>query len=339
LARAEGSADRLLAAIVDTAESESENGGVYVGGGSGLPSAEIELKNNRLVQIPTERGLSDTMQLLPAKQVSPASVQTLEKLITLADRIGGTLNTLENAPASMTATLAKGLIDNGTQVQSAVHRRIVSSLTQEAQMFAQMADAYGQLPEDVKASAATSIAITADPQLATELQRSAAGNLYAGMIMQAASGIPWNMTELQKRYCMVMRLPQPEALIRPPSPPQLTPAEKAKALEGMQKAKTAHLGAMGKLAVDVTTAIKNLVDANGGTVDTRVALLQAQQLEMLLQEMQGAADGAGPNDVAPQPGNADVPPVSPPTPGGDGGDILGGTPGGPGDAGQSGGVL
>lgn len=202
-------------------------------------------------------------------------------------------------------------------------------------MFAQMADAYGQLPDGVQASAADSIAITADPQLATEMQRAAAGNIYMGMLEHPQV---FNPFEAARRFLDIMRIPQPEKLLQQPQPPQLTPAEKAKALEAMQKAKTAHVQVMGKLAVDITTAIKNLVDANGGTVDTRVALLQAQQLEMIVQDLiqQSANNDAGPGDVAPQSGDPSPDSVPAQPPGGGGDAVPVGIPGGAGDAGSGG---
>ncbi len=211
LARAEATADRLLAAVVDTAETEGENGGVLAGGGVGLPD-KIEVKGNRITTVNTDgRPLGDMFSQFPMKSVSSGSVAVLEKVITLGDRLAGTLNLLENAPASMTATLAKGLIDNGTQVQSAVHRRMVASLTQEMRMFVQMADAYDQLPEGTTAEQGEGIAVTADPQLATEMQRSALAGVYMDMLKQAAEGVPWNLQELQMRLTTVMRLPNPKS--------------------------------------------------------------------------------------------------------------------------------
>ncbi len=329
LERTEGSADRMLAAITNTAENAAENGGVYAGGDTGLPASPIELANNRLTAIPTGgRPLGEMFQAFPQKDVTPGSVQVLEKIITLGDRIAGTLNLLENAPASMTATLAKGLIDTGTQVQSAVHRRIVTSLTQETHMFAQMADAYDMLPATLSASGITSIAVTADPQLATEMHRSAAGNLYVEMMQMTAAGVPWNMPELQQRFCQVMRLPQPEKLIGQAQPPQLTPAEKLKGVTELQKAKNDRVKVLGGLAVQITQAIKNMVDANGGMVDTRTALLQSMQLEMVLQNMmQEAASNDGSDGMAQPTGNPDAGSVSATPPSPDSGDVSGGQPG------------
>ena len=135
LDRTESSADRLLASIIETAKSESENGGVLAGGGFGLPD-KVELKNNRIATVNTDGApLANKFSPFPVKSVSPGSVAVLEKIMTLGDRLAGTLNLLENAPASMTATMAKGIIDSGTQVQSAVHRRLVASMTQEFRMF------------------------------------------------------------------------------------------------------------------------------------------------------------------------------------------------------------
>ncbi len=101
----------------------------------------------------------------------------------------------------MTATMAKGIIDTGTQVQSAVHRRMVASLTQEIRMFVQMADAYDALPEGMTASQAEGIAVTADPQLATEMQRSALAGMYMQMLELTGKGAPFNALEVATRFC------------------------------------------------------------------------------------------------------------------------------------------
>lgn len=290
LTRIEASADDLLASITDTAKSEAKNGGVMGGGNTGVPASSVELKENRITTIPTDgRPLGDMFIPFPQKQVSQGSVAILEKLITLGDRISGTLNLLENAPASMSATLAKGLIDNGTQVQSAVHRRLVSSMTQEFHNFIKMADAYDMLPPEVQASDASSVAVTADPQLATEMQRAALGSIYLEM-----TGNPvFNVQEAALRFCQTMRLPMPEKLIGQPRPAEATPGEKLKGAIDMEKARTDRIKIMGGIALALSQSIKNLVDAGGGMVDIQNTTLQMAQLEAVVQNMVTEAQNGG----------------------------------------------
>ena len=341
LTRVEGTADQLLAAIVDTAKSESENGGVMAGGGVGLPDS-VEVKSNRVTTIPTDgRKLADMYANCPSKSVSSGSVAVLEKVMTLGDRLAGTLNLLENAPASMTATLAKGIIDTGSQIQSAVHRRLVASMTQEFRMFVQMADAYDMLPDGVQATDGEGIAVTADPQLATEMQRSALAGIYMEMLGQAEKGVPWNLPEIQMRLCEVLRLPNPEKLIGQPRAPEATPKEKMDGALGLMKQKTEDRKVVADAAVKLTQALKNIADAGGSMLNNQSILLQMSQLEDAVQKMMAdnANAGSGPDAMAGQPGNQSPAGLPPPAPGGDGTDVSGGGAGGPGDAGPGGGVI
>lgn len=334
LTRIEGSADDLLASITDTAKSEAKNGGVMGGSGTGLPSTAVELKENRMTTIPTDgRPISEMFVPFPQKQVSQGSVAVLEKLITLGDRISGTLNLLENAPASMSATLAKGLIDNGSQVQSAVHRRLVSSMTQEFHNFIKMADAYDMLPPEIQASDASSVGVTADPQLATEMQRAAQGSLYLEMTGNPA----FNVHEAALRFCQTMRLPNPEKLIGQPQPPQASPGEKLKGAIDMEKARTERIKIMGGIAVNLTQAIKNLVDAGGGMVDIQNTMLQMSQLETIVQQMVTEAQNGGAqlDGMAAGAGNGGPAQLPPSTPAGGGQGLPIGGAGEPDPAGAS----
>lgn len=338
LDRVESSADQLLGNIVDTAKSEAENGGIMAGGQFGLPE-KVELKNNRITTVNTDgMPLEKAFSAFPSKSVSAGSVAVLEKVITLADRIAGTLNTLENAPASMTATLAKGLIDNGMQVQSAVHRRMVVSMTQEAIMFVQMADAYDMLPEGIMAASADGIAVTADPQMATEMQRTAAGAVFMEMIQQPHA---FNVQEAALRFCKVMRFPMPEKLVAPPQQPQATPKEKMQGLRDFGKLHLEKIKVTGTVAVQLTQALKNMVDASGGMLDNRTALLQMAQLEQAVQGLMESAASANSaiDGMAESSGDGSAGNVSQVPAGGAGGVIPPGAPGitngaGPGGGGQ-----
>lgn len=325
LDRTESSADQLLAAIVDTAKSESENGGVFSGGGFGLPD-KIELKGNRVTAIPADgRKLTDVFSSFPVKSVSQGSVATLEKLMTLGDRLAGTLNLLENAPASMTATMAKGIIDTGTQVQGAVHRRIVASMTQETRMFVQMADAYDMLPDGIQISDVDGIAVTADPQLATEMQRSA----LAGIYMQLMSDPMTDWKEVRLRLYRTLRLPDPDKLLGQPPSPQATPWEKMQGALGMGKQQIEKMKVTGAVAMQLTQALLNMVEAAGGMQNNRAALLTMAQLEQAVQQMMQDAGNASAtiDGMAQQPGNASPPGLSAPPEGGGAPDLSGGPTG------------
>lgn len=335
LRRIEDSADSLLASIDDTARSSAQNGGIYGGGGFGLPD-KVELKGNRLTQVPTDgQPLAQAVQLFPTKEVSQGSVAILEKMITLGDRIAGTLNTLENAPASMTATLAKGLIDSGAQVQSAVHRRMVMSMTGEFRAFVAMADAYDQLPKGLSGADAGNIAVTADPQLATEMHRSAMASVYMELLQ---APLVFNPLKVGLRMLQVLRIPNPEELIATPQAPEATPKEKGEIAVKMTEAQTKRMLAIGQIVNELAQARKALVDAQAGTVDIRMALLQMAQLENAVQQMitEGAsnANAVGGDGMGQQPGNGGAPQLPAP-PQGSGDDALfAGAAGGSTGAGQ-----
>jgi len=328
LDRTESTADNLLASIANTAKNEGENGGVFAGGGFGMPE-KVELQNNRVTSLPTDGApLANRFVPFPTKTVSPGSVSVLEKMLTLGDRLAGTLNLMQNAPASMTATLAKGIIDTGSQVQSAVHRRMVTSLTMEVRNFIQMADMYDMLPDGVQATTADGIAVTADPQMATEMQRSALAGIYMELMKDPLS----NWKEVRMRLYQVLRLPNPEKLLGTPPDPQASPWEKMQGALGIMKQRTESIKVIGAVAQQLTAALKNMVDAGGGMLDQRAALLQMAQLEQAVQSMMQEAGSAGNelNGMAQQPGNGGPPGLSAQPTGGLGAPVSGSPgPGGP----------
>ena len=336
LDRTQNSADRLLASITDTAQSESENGGILAGGGFGLPD-KVETKGNRITTINTDGApLANKFSPFPVKSVSPGSVSVLEKIMTLGDRLAGTLNLLENAPASMTATMAKGIIDTGTQVQSAVHRRLVASMTQEFRMFVQMANAYDMLPEGLSASGAEGVEVTADPQLATEMQRTALAGVYKELLELPV----FNPMVVGLRLLQTLRIPDPEKCIAPPQQPQASPEEKMKGALGLMKQKTENMKVTGQVAVQLTQALKNMVDASGGMVDNRTALLNMAQLEQAVQSLMQDAGNAGSitDGMAGQPGNSGAPGAGPSQESGGAAAVPGGGGGVPGVAGPGSGL-
>src|ERR1700689_1721110 len=209
--------------------------------------------------------------------------------------------------------MAKGIIDKGTQVQSAVHRRLVASMTQEFRMFVQMADAYDMLPENVSASGKDGIAVTADPQLATEMQRTALAGIY--MELMKDSMTKWD--EVRMRLYRTLRLPNPEKLLsQGPQAPQATPNEKMKGMIGLGKLQIDQMKAKGAVAVQLTQALLNMVEASGGMLDNRAALLQMAQIEQTVQELMAGANNADGilNGMAQQSGNqsaGNVPQVPP----------------------------
>jgi hypothetical protein len=254
------------------------------------------------------------------------------------------LNLLENAPASMTATLAKGLIDNGTQVQSAVHRRLCAMLTQEGRAFAQMADAYDMLPDDLKGS--PGVEVTADPQLATEMQRGALAGVYQEILKFGVETVGAGVVNLQttfQRWLKVMRIPMPEELSGAgPQQPQLAPDEKLKGLIALGKDRNDRIKAHAQLALNISQALKNLVDAQAGTIDIRTATLNMAMLEHAMQQLVSEAGRSditdGDSSVAQQPGNAGAPAALPPPQANGGGELSGGNAAGAGDAGPGSGL-
>jgi hypothetical protein len=340
LARIENSADRLLASISDTAKTESENGGLMGGSGAGLPD-KVEIKNNRITTIPTDGvPLEKILSMFPSKTVSAGSVQVLDKIMTLGDRLAGTLNLLENAPASMTATMARGVLDNGAQVQSAVHRRLVASMTQEFRQFVNMAKAYDMLPDALRSADSNAVAVTADPQLATEMHRSA----LLGFHMEIAKEFgPLGAVDVRAVLAEVYRLarvPNGQRFVLPPQPPQATPKEKMQGAVALMKHQTEKIKVTGAVAVQLTQALKNLVDAGGGMVNTQMATLQMAQLEHAVNEMIGEATNAGRAFDGMDQQSSDQGPAGLPTSAGatDNSNIPGGGNGAPNNSGPGGGL-
>ena len=340
LDRTEAAADNLLASIVDTAQSNAQDGGILGGSSISVPN-QLELKGDRINIIPTDgRKLADIFAQFPVKQLSAAAVQVLEKIMTLGDRLAGTLNLLENAPASMTATMAKGVIDSGTQVQSAVHRRLVASMTQEFRAFVRMADAYDMLPEGVVASNGDGIGCTADPSLATEMARSALASLYLNIAeLGAKAPGTFNPQEACLRFAQTLRLPNPEKMVAQPQPQQATPYEKIQGAVHLMKQQTEKIKVIGAVAVQFTQALKNMVEASGGMTDQRTALLNMAQLEHTIQNLVTEASNAGDqlNGMATQPGNSSPGALSGSSQNISDANVLGGVAGGPDNAGAGGG--
>jgi hypothetical protein len=304
LERPEAAADSLLASITDTAQSSAQNGGIASTGGIGLPNS-IEIKNDRLTTINTDgQPLANVLSLFPQKQVTPGMFQSLDRMMTLGDRLAGTLNLMENSPASMTATLARGIIDTGSQVQSAIHRRLIGSMTEEARAFALMADAGGQLPDGVEG--VLPIEVTADPNMATELHRAVTAQAYLGMTQNP---VVFNVKEAGLRYCQTMRFPMPEKLIAQLPPPQPSPVERADMMVKAEKEKTARIKANAAAGLAFAQAIKTLMEAQQGAFNLAVARQQMMALEQTMEALNGDAnslggDGAG---VAGQPDNPGAP--------------------------------
>jgi len=321
LKKVQGNADDLLAYITDIVKTAADNGGV-IGGDGNVVGQSYELQPNRINVIPTGGApIGANAAMFQPKDVSPGMVQVLEKMMTLGDRLAGTLNSLENAPASMTATLAKGLIDNGTQVQSAVHRRLVGSMTDEVRAFVSMADAYDQLPAGMSAALAGGIGLTADPQLATEMHRSALAGIYMEMLQDPLV----NPMEVRLRLYRTLRLPQPEKLLGTPPNPQATPKEKGDIAVAMEKVKNDRIKTIGQFILWMAQAKQALTEANAGQIDARMALLQMAQLEQAVQHMlldnQNANAATGNNGMAGAAGNTGADPTLPPS-SADGGDAV-----------------
>lgn len=304
LKRIENTSNRLLASIDSTAKSASENGGVAATGGVGMPE-KIELKGNRLNVINTDgRPVSDVLSLFPDKQVAPGMVSTLDKMLTLGDRLAGTLNLLENAPASMTATMARGIIDTGSQVQGAVHRRIIGEITEEARAFAQMADGMEQLPDDVVMGP---VEVTADPNMATEMHRGAIAQIYHEMLQMP---MVFDPQECGRRYAETLRLPNPEKLVKVMGPPQPSPQEQVEAAIKLGKNAIDKMKAKGTVILQIAQAVEALTSAGVNAQNAQLVTLEIQKLNNAVLELNNDAevDFPGMPGVQGQPGNGGAPP-------------------------------
>lgn len=338
LDRVQSSADNLLGSITETAKSEAKNAGVMSTNGVGIPS-QMELKNDTIATLNTDgRPLDQVFQAFPMKQVSPGSVQVFEKLVSMGGQLAGSVNVLESIPASTTATVAKGIIDSNQQVQSAVHRRLVMQMTLEFRDFVAMADAYDQLPQGMMGSQSDMIAVTADPQLATEMQRTAMAGIYKELLEMP---VVFNPGAVGMRLLNVLRIPNAQELIAAPQSPQATPFEKIKGYIDMEKEKTNRMKVTASSAVQLTQALLNMVEAAGGMQNNRAALLTMAQLEDTVKQLmdQSNDSGSGPGGMAQQPGDGGTGGPPSPAPGGAGNVVPAGTAGGPGDAGAGGGAV
>ncbi len=193
------------------------------------------------------------------------------------------------------------------------------------------------LPDGVSASAQDGVAVTADPQLATEMQRSALANVYMELLKDPLT--KWD--EVRLRLYRTLRLPDPEKLLgSPPPKPEATPWEKMQGMLGLAKQQTEKIKVTGAVAVQLTTALKNMVEASGGMLNNQAALLSMAQLEQAVQAMVEEAGNAGNglSSMAGQPGNQNAAGVPTPSAGGNGADVSGGQSGGPQDAGAGSGL-
>lgn len=337
LERIEDTADDLLSSIIDTSKTQSQNGGVASTGGVGLPD-KIEVKGNRITTINTDgRPITDSLAFLPDRQVTPGQVSILNQILTLGDRLAGTLNLMENAPASMTATLAKGIIDTGSQVQSAVYRRIIGSMTEEFRSFAHMAYALDKLPKGVDGKAP--IEVTADPAMATEMHRAMYSQIYFQML---GAPLVFNAQECALRFAQTLRLPNPQKLLAAPQQPQATPAEQADAVIKLQKNAIDKMKAKGAVILSIAQAVNQLSQAglnatNAQLVGVEIAKLNAAIEELNSDAAQVTAPGGSPQlSGTPGNGNASGSPQGASGPGNVG--LFSGATGGPDTTGAGGGT-
>jgi len=296
LERIEMTADRLLASIEDTAKSSAENGGIAAIGGVGLPD-KIELKGNRLTTINTDgRPVGDVISMFPVRDVSPGSVQILDKILTLGDRLVGTLNMLENAPASMTATMARGIIDSGAQVTGAAHRRFIGEMTEEMRAFGRLAGDMDQLPPGVDADGP--IAVSADATMSTELHRSATAQVYHDMLQMP---MVFDPNEAGLRFGQTLRLPNPDKLVKLMPPPQIPEAAKAEIALKADKNEIDKIKAKGDVILKIAQAIQALSQAGINAQNAQLVAVEVDKLNQAIAELQ-------PNDAPAASGNPQQPP-------------------------------
>jgi hypothetical protein len=234
----------------------------------------------------------------------------------------------------MTATLAKGIIDNGAQQHSAVHRRIIGSMTEEVRAFAAMAYAMDHLPENIDGR--MPIEITADPNMATEMHRGITAQTYHDMLQLP---MIFNPHEVALRYAQTMRFPNPEKLIAPPPPdPQATPQEQVETMLSMEKEKTNRIKANATSALQFAQAVLALAQAAQVPGNIDLMRIQVAQLEKTMEQLNSDTNNIGSNNQ----GMAGPPAQPPPqgglngAPGPIGGGTAVGPPGGPNPAGPSG---
>jgi hypothetical protein len=238
----------------------------------------------------------------------------------------------------MTATLAKGIIDNGAQQHSAVHRRIIGAITEEVRAFVRMADGMDHLPKGLDGKA--TVELTADPNMATELHRGATAQSYHDMLQLP---MVFNPHEVGLRFCQTMRLPNPEKLIAPPPPkPEATPAEKLEGMLAVEKEKTNRIKANAQSALSLSQAVLALAQAaeSPGNVDLmRMQLMQLEKtMEQITNDTNGASSvGGGSEGVAGPPTNPLPEPNPSPSSGPDSVGNPFAPPGGPDAAGAGGG--
>jgi hypothetical protein len=280
LERIENTADSLLGSIDTTAKTSAQNGGVTSTGGVGLPDS-IEIHPNRLTALNTDgKPIADVLSIFPMKQVSPGMLQTLDKIITLGDRLAGTLNMLENAPASMTATLAKGIIDNGSQVQGAVHRRIIGEMTEEMRAFGRLANDLDMLPDGVNVSGP--IAVSADPNMATEMQRANTAQIYHEMLQVP---MVFNPKEVALRFCQTLRLPNPEKLVQLMTPQGPSQQDQAEIAVKAEKNAIDKLKAKGQVILQVSQAVLALSQAGVNAQNAQLMQVELQKLNSAIMEL------------------------------------------------------
>ncbi|KRQ03285.1 hypothetical protein [Bradyrhizobium manausense] len=304
----ESAINRLYAAIIDAAESASENGGVAFGGAA-LPS-KIELKGNRITTIPGAdgRNINEVLQMFPVRQVSPAAVQALQYMMTVADRKSGGLNAAENSPASMTATLANALTQTGAASQSAVYRRVLNAVTAELKAFAYMAWALDKLPEGV--DPASVFELTADPNMATQQDR----NRQIAVMAQLMANPHANQQEALKRFLELSYTRNPEALIAPPpqGPAPMPPELQIK----MQEIQNKHEIAKAQLQVSMVEALAaaylDVARAGAVRTDTQQQLLGLMQTAGQMGLLPPTQAPGGPQVPPPMGGPGGAPMLMPP---------------------------
>ena len=136
-------------------------------------------------------------------------------------------------------------------------------------------------------------------------------------------------------------MPNPEKLLgQGPQAPQATPNEKMKGMIGLGKLQIDQMKAKALVAVQLTQALLNMVEASGGMLDNRAALLQMAQIEQTVQELMAGANNANGilDGMAQQPGDAGAGNVPQVPAGGANGSVPPGAGSAPGSSRADGGV-
>jgi hypothetical protein len=181
---------------------------------------------------------------------------------------------------------------------------MIAGITVEGRAFAEMARAMDKLPDDIVPGP---IAATADPNLATELQRSLLIQFLFELLKVGieSQGAVYNPQAIGQRILEVARIANPAQLAGHASPPQPSEAEKLTGMIAVHKEKTARIKATGSAILQGAQALKALAEARGLSDQLQSMTGYIAQLEQMIEQL--AQQGGGNDDNATGSGMAGAP--------------------------------